>query len=56
MSRKLTILLTLILVAIPMLSACGGESPTATPVPPAAAPTDTAAPPAAAATDTPAAR
>ena len=44
----------LLVIAMPMLAACGTESPTATVVAPTAAATDTVAPPAAA-TDTPAA-
>jgi multiple sugar transport system substrate-binding protein len=53
MSRRLTALMALVLVLVPLLAACGTETPTATAVPPAA--TKTTVPLAPAATDTPAA-
>jgi multiple sugar transport system substrate-binding protein len=56
--KRFALMVALLIVAVPFLAACGGETPTATPVPvptnttaPVAAPTDTTAP-VAAPTDT----
>jgi multiple sugar transport system substrate-binding protein len=56
--KRFALMVALLIIAVPFLAACGGDNPTATPVPaptnttaPVAAPTDTTAP-VAAATDT----